>query len=151
MRGVIVAVLMLATGAVRADQCAVVSREQAQSAVRQLPKGTLFVTYCEPCGDKKPSVPDMVSISESKPWQTPPQYEVVVNGKSVDLAYLYVQKAAGDTHYVNAASLGGCQTQGVTKEIEASPKYQLLAHVKDIGLGHKLPAKPSGPSGPSGP
>lgn len=111
-------VVLLGSALARADQCEVVSVAQAQVAVQKLKKGVKFVEYCEPCGDEKPGEPQVVDTVEVKPWSEPPLQTVTVNGKEQDLAYLFVQKSLGDSHYLNLAVLSKCEATSISREID---------------------------------
>ncbi len=128
--------VVLAAGLARADQCEVVSPAQADAAVKLLKKGVKFVEYCEPCGDAQPGEPQTVDTVEVKPWEEagsaggraeaegrsigsdPPQQLVWVNGKEEDLAYVFIHKAFGDSHYLNLAVLAKCPVEQVSREID---------------------------------
>jgi hypothetical protein len=109
---------LLSAGIARADQCEVVTMAQAKAAAQLLVKGVKFVEYCEPCGDKQPSAPKAVDTVETKPWSEPPLQTVLVNGKEEDLAYLFIQKSLGDSHYLNVATLAKCPADGISREID---------------------------------
>jgi hypothetical protein len=111
-------VVVLSAGIARADQCEVVTPAQAKAAVQLLKRDVKFVEYCEPCGEKQPSAPQQVDTVKLTPWSEPPQQTVVVNGKEEDLAYLFVQKSLGDSHYLNVAVLAKCPAEGISREID---------------------------------
>ena len=55
---------------------------------------------------------------EVKPWQDPPQQLVWVNGKEEDLAYVFIHKSLGDSHYLNLAVLSKCPAESISREID---------------------------------
>jgi hypothetical protein len=125
----ILALLLSTAGLARADQCQVVTAEQAKAALQLLAKGAKVVEYCEPCGDERPGKPQRVETVELETFSpvadpasaqspSPPQKTVKVNGKEEDLAYLFIQKAAGDSHYLNVSFLAKCPAQGVSHEVD---------------------------------
>lgn len=105
-----------------ADQCALVTKKQAELANTYLgtaPGATSYALFCEPCGDKKPRVGVVQSVSVRKAGKG---YSVQVNGSDVDLAYVYVDGGAtgGAGKPSDAVNVGlaiGCRAQGVTKTI----------------------------------
>ncbi len=119
--------VLLAAGSARADQCQGVSPEQAQAALKLLKKGVKVVEYCEPCGDAKPGEPEVVATASLTAQNLPTDPQTVrVNGKDEDLAYLFVQKSPGDSHYSNLAILAKCPATGVSSEIDLTrpPRLQ---------------------------
>ncbi len=132
--------LALSPLAVWADQCAYVSKVQANDAAHYLPVGGRFVPFCEPCGAKrfpvkhpqlaKTSVAHLLPVSETGLDQD--YWELQVNGDGVDLAYIYVRQTDGS--FINLAHLAGCPTTGVKR------MYDAKGH-PTLGLPH-LPAPP---------
>lgn len=94
-----------------ADQCAWISKEQVTHAFDLLRPGMMVVEFCEPCGDPRPGARFLVEKTEIV-HQENQYYTLLLNGKEVDLAYLYVKASDGTFH--NMASLAGCQAEGVT-------------------------------------
>ena len=79
-------------------------------------------SLCELCGEQPheqggPTF-NTVSSLEVKAWDAGrgDDYEVYVNGKSIDLAYTYIITAETEDHQIatNAAKIVGCATSGVT-------------------------------------
>jgi hypothetical protein len=95
--------LLLSLGAVlasvpaHADQCALVSPPVAARAAARIKVGDLVVEFCEPCGDKAPGLAYKVTAIDARDGR------VFVNGKGVDVAYLYVKTASGDFQNVGVA------------------------------------------------
>ncbi len=105
----------------RADQCAVVSRGQSDLALARLRQpGTWILELCEPCGEQLgPSArPYLVERVERVPWPHGAggdDFEVRVNGRAVDLAYVFVHVGAGQ--FENLAALAGCPAEGVSARV----------------------------------
>jgi hypothetical protein len=114
--------LALVGGTARADQCQWIDAtvaEQARSIVKKFPT---FVEYCEPCGDPAPGVPQhATSVALAVP--EPAYRELRLDGKAVDLAYVFVKTDA--TRYRNLAALAGCPATGV------SPSLAITAETRD--------------------
>ena len=72
-----------------ADQYAYISREEAMSARDLLSRGTTALEYCRPCGDThyKKIVVTTVDVRHTG-YEN--YYEVVINGKGIDLAYVFI-------------------------------------------------------------
>lgn len=109
LRVAIVASVVCAVGPARADQCQAVDAETGKWALKLLVKGAQTVEFCEPCGDKQPKAPVAVFGAAYK------GDEVTINGKGVDLAYVFVQ--TGAKTFTNLALLVGCPTSGVSPTI----------------------------------
>lgn len=115
MKQLVVVLALAAAGTARADQCQVVDADVADWAVKVLPKGASFVEQCEPCGDTGPTTPRVANtVRVDKKAGS-----VLVNGKVVDLAYVYVQ--TGKATYTNVALMTGCPTQGVAPSVTLRP------------------------------
>jgi len=113
-------VMLWAVTNAHADQCAAVSRTIAEAAVKYIPAGAPWASYCEPCGDKSPGVHTANSRAEvvtsgagARLWS------VSIDGAPVDLAYIYVPGPRNRNQLVNLASLVGCPTTGVTRTLRS--------------------------------
>lgn len=107
MKALLFTVATLFSITAMADQCAYISQAEAERAALLLQKGAVVAEYCEPCGDAYPIVKSVRSVSLARVANG--QYtEVSVNGKAVDLAYLYIQVAPGKK--VNVAQTVNCET-----------------------------------------
>ncbi len=78
-----------------ADQAAYITKEQAEKAAAFLKDKKQIRHYCNPCDDKGDRVEDIstveaVAVADSKPY-----WEVLVNGKGIDLAYVYYKDEDG--------------------------------------------------------
>ena len=104
-------VCLISTAAV-ADQCQLISPEQAGKALDFLKPGGTIVEFCEPCGDKnfysKPQqiINNIQAVLEQEYWA------VKVNGKGIDLAYTFVRNAEGS--FLNASKLADCPSDDVS-------------------------------------
>ncbi len=88
-------ILTLFTITALADQAAYITQAQAQKAAAFLKDKKQIRHYCKPCDDKGDRVEDIstveaVAVADSKPY-----WEVLVNGKGIDLAYVYYQENDG--------------------------------------------------------
>lgn len=115
--------VLFATQTAHADQCQQLTKKQAELAKTYLgtaPGATSYGLFCEPCGDPKPKVGVVQSVSIKKAGKG---YAVEVNGAALDLAYVYVDGAAAPvfgakgSDAVNVGLAIGCNAQGVTKVI----------------------------------
>lgn len=101
-----------------ADQCELISPEQAGQALDFLKPGGTIVEFCEPCGDKdfyaKPQqvITNIQAVLEQEYWA------VKVNGKGVDLAYTFVRNAEGS--FLNVSKLANCPSDDVSVGFPAS-------------------------------
>jgi hypothetical protein len=99
----------------RADQCAWNEEAHATKAASILAKHPKVLEYCEPCGDKAPGEP---FVADTVAVTTPERgyKELSINGKEIDLAYVYVQVSS--TQYKNLAKLAGCPASGVSPSLK---------------------------------
>ena len=114
--------LLLTMVGARADQCAWVSQTAADAAVKYLQPGVIWASFCEPCGDKKPVFGKLAEPATVRPTEAAGMVEVVVDGKPVDLAYVYVLKSLTDPTLANLASLATCETTGVSPTVPKPAK-----------------------------
>ncbi|MCO4793900.1 MAG: hypothetical protein KC493_09315 [Bacteriovoracaceae bacterium] len=107
----ILPVLFLLTATAMADQCAYVTKDQADAAVKILKQNEVAYHFCELCGDTEPRKIQITSVENvSTGWRD--FYEVTINGTDADLAYTY------DQNGYNLAMQVGCETNEVSAEIE---------------------------------
>lgn len=104
-----------------ADVCAQTNKAAADKAAKVLSVIDGVLRYCAPCGDATPS-----SVSVRKAVAAPvaddaTAYEVRVNGKVEDLAYLYVMKSASSKTWVNLGLLTGCADPSAIDILELPP------------------------------
>lgn len=110
--------MVVSIGVVFADpntpQCVNLTVDQASKAARLVPAGSRALYYCELCGDKDPG-----------PWQDITEVAIVagtgagsrslkVNGRVVDIAYVYYWDSKDRTGR-NVASDAGCPVHGVQR------------------------------------
>ena len=110
-------VLITGTVPVFADQAAWVSRSEAVSALEILAKYERIRHYCAPCGDKEATEEAIESIGLFKA-KDGSFWEIRVNGKGVDLAYVYFEKKKGK--WINAALEARIDVSDVPKELSAA-------------------------------
>jgi hypothetical protein len=101
------------SAAAYADQCAVLDETTAARAVDALRRHPDIVSFCEPCGEVAPGVPDRVTRVAARP--TGGGFEVSVDGRPVDLAYTYARTSSH--RYENLAALAACPTTGVSPSL----------------------------------
>ena len=79
---------------VLADQAAYITKSEADKAAAFLKDKKQLRHYCAPCDDKGDRVEDIVDVTAVKvDYQN--YWEVQVNGKGIDLAYVYFQTKNG--------------------------------------------------------
>lgn len=96
-------------GTAHADQCQVLDAAQAYKAASILAGAPHVIDFCEPCGDQVPGIPEVAHRVEVVGTGT---HELAINGRTVDLAYTYVQTSP--RQYTNLAALAGCEATGVS-------------------------------------
>lgn len=77
-----------------ADQAAYITEEQAKEAVELLKDRGTIKHFCQPCNDKSVRTEKIETI-EAVPAGYENYWEVKVNGKGIDLAYVYYEKKKG--------------------------------------------------------
>lgn len=114
MRTICSLVMLLSIPAL-ADQCAWVKKAQAVRAAALL-KERRVVEWCEPCGDAHPVKTAVQTVRTVTVERTndPAFHEVFVNGKPVDLAYLFVELRGA---FRNVAGEVGCPAHDVSKQV----------------------------------
>ncbi len=100
-----------------ADQQAYISEKDAKRAVKLLKKKKQIKHLCEPCGDKEVETVDIETIEAVKTGYED-YWEVRVNGKGVDLAYIFYKKKK--TKWLNVAMKLDLEVDGVSKYIPQS-------------------------------
>ncbi|MEQ1564694.1 MAG: hypothetical protein ABMA64_03565 [Myxococcota bacterium] len=104
----------------QADQCAWITKAQADAAVRRLTPGSEWLPWCEPCGDAIPARAKKVGRATASPVDSGGFWEVSIDGAPVDLAYTYVHDGA-DKGFTNLALLSDCPATGVTRRTPWPP------------------------------
>lgn len=77
-----------------ADQAAYITEKQAKKAAEFLKKKDKIKHFCAPCGDKESRVEEIETV-EAVPTGYENYWEVKVNGKGIDLAYVYYELKKG--------------------------------------------------------
>jgi hypothetical protein len=109
--------ILLTLTAARADQCAWIPKATAEAAVRYLQPKAEWASYCEPCGETKPTYKVVAQGPQIRATASPDLWEVVVDGQPVDLAYAFVVRNPGENKLGNLAFLTGCPATDVSKTI----------------------------------
>jgi hypothetical protein len=106
----------------RADQCAVVNKDQSTWALKHIKASGKVILWCEKCGvDNSKSAPTKVGTVKTVPFKggSPGDVEISINGKNQDLAYTYVQ--TGARTWANLAFLVGCPANDVKQFTDGEP------------------------------
>ena len=109
------AVCMFAASVAYADQCAWITQAQAERAKTIIENHPKVIEYCEPCNEKRPGKPYFAWTVEVE-QQEGNYYQVLINGREVDLAYTFV--AVSPTKYENLARKVGCPAVGVSASLD---------------------------------
>lgn len=100
-----------------ADQAAYITRSEAEKAVAFLEDKNQIRHYCAPCDDKGDRLEDIVDVKAVKvDYQN--YWEVQVNGKGIDLAYVYFRTKSGK--WKNLAKELDIKVHGVPKTLPAN-------------------------------
>lgn len=105
---------------VRADVCSFVSQKAALKAVDIIEKEHEIIHYCELCTNAKMLSENVNKVSYKKVGEK--SFEVLLNGKNIDLAYIYIKKS---NSYDNLAFLSGC---------DDAKKYNIQATRKEFPI-----------------
>jgi len=129
MTSMVIGAVALAPALASADQCAYVTKAQADDALQLVAVGDDIVEFCEPCGEGPQSVKvDTVTSAETGFENT---WEVSVNGQGIDLAYTFI--ANGDGKWVNLSKMVDCPSEGVSYLLDE--QLVPLAGDKEDGIG----------------
>ncbi len=96
-----------------ADQAAYITKAQAEKAVRLLRGQNKIKHFCAPCADKKATLEQIYTL-KAAPTGDGNYWEVKINGKGVDLAYVYYQKGK---KWKNLAKLMRVKVKGVPAKL----------------------------------
>ncbi len=77
-----------------ADQAAYIEKGEAEAAMNVLMGNSVIRHYCQPCGDKNWTQENIGSV-EAGHTGYEQYWQVLVNGKGIDLAYVYVETDGG--------------------------------------------------------
>lgn len=109
------ALILAFTVGVFADQAAWVTQKQAEAATVLLKEQKQIRHYCAPCDDKDDRVVDVSEVSfEKVPNEN--YWNVIVNGKSIDLAYVYFKTKDG--RWKNVAMHLSIKVEKVPKHLD---------------------------------
>ncbi|MBI3074092.1 MAG: hypothetical protein HYY84_18435 [Deltaproteobacteria bacterium] len=108
---------LLTSGVAAADQCQAFDKALVEWATKLIKKGTRVVAWCKPCGEPKPTASKVVRTVSSRRFDDKLS-ELIVDGKSVDLAYLFVQ--TGKKMFTNVAKAVGCPATGIDSFLTAN-------------------------------
>ncbi len=84
---------ILCTSPVRADQCEWVFWDVAEKAYKLLKHSKDYTEFCAPCMDKEPITLQINTLDIQLVHQKDTDdrlYQILVNGKSIDIAYVYI-------------------------------------------------------------
>ena len=89
-------ILAISAISILADQAAYITKAQAEKAAAFLKDKKQIRHYCAPCDDKGDKVEDISTVDAVLVESSKPYWEVLVNGKGIDLAYVYFQDEDGE-------------------------------------------------------
>ena len=98
-----------------ADQCAYISKQQAITAISRLSLNDTIYYLCEPCGEKAAQEASIYSLGAGSVGYED-YWQVQVNKKGIDLAYVFVDSKLDD-QLVNLAIAADCKVTGVSATI----------------------------------
>ncbi|NOQ36699.1 MAG: hypothetical protein GQ569_12535 [Methylococcaceae bacterium] len=103
----------------QADQAAYISKDKADIAANILQSTSAIRHYCQPCGDKQWTEESINSVkSEHTGYEN--YWQVLINGKGIDLAYVYLETD------------GGWQNIAIMLSIEVSDVPKLLPNTSPV-------------------
>jgi hypothetical protein len=105
----LVTAALLAPATARADQCAINATVITDQVVTLVKRGSRVLELCEPCGDRAPGTPLEVTAVAVRDGR------VSLNGREIDLAYVYIQTRPDE--YRNVGLLTRCGAQDVSEYI----------------------------------
>ena len=114
MKKLFVACALTLSSLAFADQCQIVSAEQAARAQLLLRPGAEVLALCEPCGEAiARSRVSVVRNTNQVDYEG--DKEIKINNKVVDLAYTFIKVAPN--RFVNIAKVIGCPAEDVSDVI----------------------------------
>jgi hypothetical protein len=114
---VVLVIFLTFADTVFADQAAWVSRAEAARALEILAKSESIIHYCAPCSNSVVRNEKVESIGLFR-VEGENYWEIRVNGKGVDLAYVYFEEKKGK--WRNAAMEAKIDVKDVPKELSDS-------------------------------
>jgi hypothetical protein len=100
-----------------ADQCSGISKQQALLAVARLNVGQTIYELCEPCGETRPKALYISSLAAQTAGSKNEYWSVAVNGKSIDLAYIFI-KSGRSGQLFNLARATSCPASDVSNTLK---------------------------------
>ncbi len=110
---ILLSIALLVSTTAFADQCAYITKKQAQVAVSKLALSNSIIELCEPCGEITPVKKEITSLGYAHTGYEN-YFEVKVNGKGIDLAYTYTNLG------INMALLSACKATDVSAVINVN-------------------------------
>ena len=95
-----------------AVRCSYITKEQAKRAISRLKLNQTIYLLCEPCGEKTPQ-PTMITNLSMETVNYQNFWQVKVNDKGIDLAYVFVDSGIED-NLVNLAAGSNCKASDVS-------------------------------------
>ncbi len=121
--GLIILGLVCGGERARADQCSWTSKAAAQQAVKALQAVDRMLDYCEPCSGATPVEVKIKDVTFRPAADSEGKYfETVVNGKSYDLAYVFVPIPSTHNKFQNLAKLTSCESTSVSAYVTYPPE-----------------------------
>jgi hypothetical protein len=117
MKTLSITIVLALAGTAYADQCEWIDAKVAAKAQKQLASHPKVIAFCEPCGEKAPGLPEVVSSVQVSTADYG-RASFAINGTDVDLAYTFVQTSPGT--YTNLAKLAGCEATGVSRTLKVA-------------------------------
>ena len=103
-------IVFFAAATTWADQCAWLSKDQAQEAIAALAQAKEVKSFCEPCQTKIAEIIVIQKLTIRSVQGSSRSWEVLVNDRGIDAAYIYVDQS-------NLAQIIQCPTEGVPDSI----------------------------------
>lgn len=119
MKKLVIGCVLFMSFNVLADQCYVISENEAKSAEKIVQNSDAIMKYCEPCGGSK-TFHSVKEVSYDA-WEDtynladPSSKVLSINEKPVDIAYIFVK--TGEKTYTNLSKLVGCDSRSVSSFI----------------------------------
>ena len=122
MKKILILSVLFFSNTIFADQAEVVPDQIAREAAAILSTKDSVKFFCKPCNDKKAVLQKITSLSVLKSDSLPQHSQIIINGQTVDLAYIYIpdKSDSGVIKWVNLAlylSYMGVDVTGVDYEL----------------------------------
>jgi hypothetical protein len=113
------AALVIAVPTAHADQFQWNDMATAKKGAAVLQKGRRVIHFCEPCkgGHREAPVEIRSTTKVRRAKSSTTYWEVIVDGKAVDLAYVFVEVAEGSNTFDNVALAIGAPASGVSARL----------------------------------